>query len=67
MNAPEILHIKNAEDGLEAIVTELSQRTIRYMLKFRDTDADETIATLFLPDKDYALQYARNLIEGNEP
>jgi len=63
----EILHIKNAEDGLEVIVTELSQRTIRYMLKFRDTDADQTITTLFLPEKDYALQYARDLIEGSKP
>lgn len=63
----EILHLANSEDGLEVIVTELSERTSRYMLKFRDTDADETIATLFLPDKDYALQYARNLIEGTKP
>ena len=63
----EILRLANSEDGLEAIVTELSQRTIRYMLKFRDTDADQTIATLFLPEKDYALQYARDMIEGIEP
>lgn len=63
----EILRLANSEDGLEVIVTELSQRTIRYMLKFRDTDADQTIATLFLPDREYALQYARDMIEGIEP
>lgn len=63
----EILRLANSEDGLEVIVTELSQRTIRYMLKFRDTDADQTIATLFLPDREYALQYAQDMIEGIKP
>jgi hypothetical protein len=63
----EILRLANSEDGLEAIVTELSEGTNRYRVKFRDTDADETIATLFLPDREYALQYARNLIEGTKP
>ena len=66
MNAPEILHLVNSEDGLEAIVTELSSEgTIRYRVKFMDTDADQTIAILTLPTKERAEWYA-HLIQRPE-
>ena len=67
MNAPDILHLVNSEDGTEVIVTELSYTTKRYMVKFMDTDANQNIATVFISELDYALQYARNLIEGTKP
>ena len=66
MNAPEILRLANSEDGLEVIVTELSSEgTIRYRVKFMDTDADQTIAILTLPTKEHAEWYA-NLINRPE-
>jgi|688.fasta_scaffold461829_2 hypothetical protein len=67
MNAPEILHIVNSEDGLEVIVTELSEGTNRYRVKFRDTDADETVGILIFPDKELAEHYARSIIKGTKP
>jgi hypothetical protein len=63
----DLLHLVNSEDGTDVIVTELSYPIKRYMLKFRDTDANQNIATVFISDLDYALQYARNLIEGTKP
>jgi hypothetical protein len=63
-----IFRLANSEDGLEVIVTDLSSEgTIRYRVKFRDTDADQTIAILTLPTKEHAEWYARNLIEGTKP
>ena len=56
----EILHLANSEDGLEVIVTEISKT--RYMLKFRDTDADQTIATRFFTTKESAEDFANTLI-----
>jgi hypothetical protein len=62
----EIFHLANSEDGLEAIVTELSSEgTTRYRVKFMDTDADQTIAILTLPTKEHAEWYA-NLINRPE-
>ncbi len=63
----DLLHLVNSEDGTDVIVTELSYPIKRYMLKFRDTDANQNIATVFISDLDYALQYARSLIEGTKP
>jgi hypothetical protein len=64
----EILHLVNSEDGLEVIVTELSsERTNRYRVKFRDTDADETIGILIFPDRELAEHYARSIIKGTKP
>lgn len=63
----EILRLVNSDDGTDVIVTKLSYPIKRYMLKFRDTDANQNIETVFISDLDYALQYARNLIEGVKP
>ena len=63
----DILNLVNSEDGTEVIVTELSYPTKRYMVKFMDTDANQNIATMFISELDYALHYARNLIEGTKP
>ncbi len=64
----EILHLANSEDGLEVIVTELSSEgTVRYRVKFRDTDADETVGILIFPDKELAEHYARSIIKGIKP
>jgi hypothetical protein len=63
----EILRLANSEDGLEVIVTELSEGTVLYRVKFMDTDADRTIALLTLPTKEHAEWYARKLIEGTKP
>jgi hypothetical protein len=72
MNAPEILHIKNEEEGLEVIVTELfietgTDSTVRYMMRFRDTDSGNLISTMFFPDRKYAMHYARSIIKGTKP
>ena len=72
MNAPEILHLVNSDDGLEVIVTELfietgTDNTVRYMMKFRDTGSGNVISTLFFPDRKYAIHYARSIIKGVKP
>ncbi len=64
----EILRLANSDDGLEAIVAELSSEvTNRYRVKFRDTDADQTIGILIFPDKELAEHYARSIIKGTKP
>ena len=59
MNAPEILHLANSEDGLEAIVTEMPERAIRFRVEIRDTIEDQTIVVLTLPTRKRAEKYAR--------
>jgi len=54
MNAPEILHLANSEDGLEAIVTEMPERAIRFRVEIRDTAAAQTIVALTLPTRQRA-------------
>jgi hypothetical protein len=61
----EILHLANSEDGLEAIVTEMPERAIRFRVEIRDTIEDQTIVILTLPTRKRAEKYA-NLINRPE-
>jgi len=60
-----IFRLANSEDGLEAIVTELPERAIRFRVEIRDTIEDQTIVILTLPTRKRAEKYA-NLINRPE-